>query len=245
MEVLGIDIGGSGIKGAIVNTEKGMLSSERHRIATPKPAGPAEIATAVKDLVMHFNWKGPVGCGFPSIVVNGEARSAANIDSSWNGTNVQQVFEQKTGNSFHILNDADAAALAEMKFGAGKGKKGLVFVITIGTGLGSGVFYNGMLIPNFELGHLFTKNGKVYEKFAADSARKREKLDFPTWGKRVNNYLTHLLRLFSPDLFIIGGGVSKKFDLYKQQLKIQVPVVAAQTQNHAGIIGAAIAAAKI
>lgn len=242
MEVLGIDIGGSGIKGAPVDVETGELGAERHRIPTPRPAGPTEVASAIKQIIQHFNWKGPVGCGFPAIIVDGCARSAANIANSWQNVNVRDFLEQKTGNPFWVLNDADAAAIAEMSFGAGIGKQGLVFVITIGTGLGSGVFYDGTLIPNFELGHLFTKNGKVFEKFAADAARKKYNLDYPAWGKRLNAYFHHLIRLFSPDLIILGGGGSKKFDLIQHFLDPETPIIQAETKNTAGIIGAAVAA---
>lgn len=241
MEVLGIDVGGSGIKGAIVNVETGVLLTERHRIPTPAGAKPEDVADEVQQLVDHFKWTGKVGCGFPTIISHGKALSYGNIDKSWKGLNVQKLFSKQTGLKFTIRNDADAAGMAEMRFGAGKGKMGLVIIITIGTGLGSGVFYDGKLIPNFELGVIPYKEYKRFEYYAADSARKRDKLDYAQWGKRFNKFLKMIERVFSPDLIIIGGGASKKMELFQQYITIDVPVIPAKFQNNAGILGAALA----
>jgi polyphosphate glucokinase len=245
MEIFGIDVGGSGIKGAPVNIETGKLADERFRIPTPKPSKPDAVADAIHELLDHFNWKGPVGCGFPTLIINGEARSYSNIDPEWKGLHVRELFQGRTGNHFRMINDADAAGLAEMTFGAGVGKKGLVFVITVGTGLGTGVFYNGVLIPNFELGHVLYKDGRPFEKYAADSVRKNENLDYGEWGSRFDEFLQHMVRLFSPDLFILGGGASKKFEKFAYKLTVEVPVVPAKNQNNAGIIGAAMAAREL
>jgi len=242
MEILGIDVGGSGIKGAIVNVETGILVTEKYRIPTPQGAKPVDVAKVVAQLVDHFNWKGKVGCGFPAIISHGVALSSGNIDNSWQGTNVENIFKEHTGLEFHVGNDADAAGLAEMTFGAGKDKDGLVLMITIGTGLGSGLFYNGSLIPNLELGTLPYKKHKCIEHWAADSARKRDGLSYPEWGKRFNKFLKIVNGLTSPDLIILGGGASKKLDRYEDQITVKTPVIAAQFQNNAGIVGAALIA---
>ncbi len=242
MEVLGIDIGGTGIKGAIVNVETGELVTERHRIATPSGAKPNDVAKVVKELVAFFSWKGKVGCGFPAIISNGVAKSCGNIDKSWVGTSVEGLFGEVTGLEFSVANDADAAAMAEINFGAGKDVKGLVVVITLGTGLGSGVFYNGQLVPNFELGAVPYKNYKKYEHYAADSIRKKEELSYEKWGKRVNKFLNFVVGVCSPDMIILGGGVSKKMEKFEKHLKLEIPVVPAKFQNNAGIIGAAMVA---
>jgi polyphosphate glucokinase len=242
MEILGIDIGGSGIKGAPVNVETGQQLRERFRIPTPQPSTPDSVAKAIKEIVDHFNWNGPVGCGFPTIISYGKAMAHGNMHSSWVGVKVDELFSRKTGLDVTVVNDADAAGLAEMNYGIGKGKKGLVVMVTIGTGIGSGVFYNGNLLPNFELGQLRYKNGKKIEKYAADSIRKKEDLSFTSWGKRLNEFLHHVNLICAPDYFIIGGGVSKKMDRFKKQLDVEVPVLVAEFQNGAGIIGAALSA---
>jgi len=244
MEILGIDIGGSGIKGAMVNIETGELLTERHRISTPKPSKPDEIAEAVKEMVKYFDWKGAVGCGFPTVIHHGKSVARGNIHKSWLGVQVDELFSSRTGLPFTVINDADAAGLAEMAFGAGRGKKGLVIMVTIGTGLGTGVFFNGQLIPNFELGRIYYKNGELIEYFASDAARQKEDLNYKTWGKRFNKFLKHVVRIFSPDLLILGGGASKKYDKFKGQITIDVPILIAENQNEAGIIGAAVAAGK-
>ena len=245
MKVLGIDIGGSGIKAAIVNTKNGELLSERHRIDTPKPATPEAVAKVVKEMVNHFDWKGAVGCCFPTIIVDGQCKSNGNLSNNWVGVKVDKIFKKKCdGNRFYVSNDADLAGVAEMSLGAGKGLKGKVIVVTIGTGLGSGLFFNGKLIPNVELGRIYHTNGELIEKFAADSARKRENLTLKEWAKRFDIFLNHVQTLHTPKLFIIGGGISKKFDKFKEYLTVDVSVKPAKFGNNAGIIGAAIFASK-
>lgn len=245
MNILGIDIGGTGIKGAIVDTVNGRLISERYRVATPEPATPEAIAKIVKEIKDHFDWHDNIGCAFPTVVINGKAMYSSNLDPSWKGTQIDDLFSSVCDDeTFTIINDADAASIAEMRFGAGKHKSGLVFVITIGTGLGSGVFYDGQLIPNFELGRMYGKNGDLIEFYAADSARKREELDFEEWGKRFNFFLKHIVRIFSPDHIILGGGVSKKINKFRKYIKIKAPYVVSEKLNNAGIIGAAVNAAE-
>ena len=240
--ILGIDIGGSGIKGAPVDVANGALAAERHRVPTPQPATPEMVAQMVAELARHFAYSGPIGCTFPAIIKNGVAYSAANVDPTWIGTNADALFEQYTQHPVTVLNDADAAGLAEMRFGAGQAQRGVVMMITLGTGIGSALFYRGVLIPNTELGHLEVR-GKIAEDRASDRAREQKAWGWDEWGKRVNEYLLHVERLFSPDLFIIGGGVSKKFDKFSPFLHTRAPIVAAGLLNNAGIVGAALAAA--
>jgi polyphosphate glucokinase len=242
MEILGIDIGGTGIKGALVDIKTGKLTSEKYRIPTPRPATPEAVADTIQAMVTHFKWKGQVGCGFPTPLQHGKCQSGGNLHPSWKDVQVTELFKNKTGNDFSVVNDADAAGLAEISFGAGKGKKGVVIMITLGTGIGSGVFLDGKLLQNTELGHVLYKNGEVFEKYAADSARKREALSRKEWGKRLNEYFQHIKLILSPDLFIIGGGASKKLGKFSDQIKINTPIVAAESENEAGIIGAAMAA---
>ncbi len=242
MEILGIDVGGTGIKGALVNTKTGKLTTERHRIPTPQPATPQAVANTIQELVNHFNWKGIVGCGFPTPLQHGKCLTGGNLHKDWKGTQVDQLFEEKTGNGYSIVNDADAAGLAEISFGAGKNKPGVVVMITLGTGIGSGVFLDGKLLPNTELGHVLYKDGKSFEKYASDSARKRDGLSRKEWGKRLHKYFSHLQLILSPDLIIIGGGASKKLDKYSSYIKINTPIAPAEAENEAGIIGAAMAA---
>lgn len=241
MEILGIDVGGSGIKGALVNIETGELTTERFRLPTPQPSKPQKVADTIQKVIDHFDYKGPVGCGFPTLVHHGKARLHSNLDPAWTGIQIDELFQKKTGLPFVIINDADAAGIAEMSFGAGKGQKGVVIMITVGTGLGSGFFVDGKLIPNFELGRLIYKDD-LFEKYAADSVREAKELTWKKWGKRFNKYLNHIDMLFSPDLIIIGGGASKKLDRFEDQITIETPFVAAETMNEAGIIGAAMAA---
>jgi polyphosphate glucokinase len=240
MELLGIDIGGSGIKGAVVNADTGVLVTERFRLPTPQPSHPEKVADVVCDLIDHFNYSGPVGVTIPAIIKNGKCLTASNIHEDWKDTQVDELFKKYCNQDFFVLNDADAAAEAEMKFGAGKDKDGLVITITVGTGLGSGMFFNGELIPNIELGVIYGKDGNKIEHYAADSARKREDLSFGKWAKRLNFYLNHIELVMNPDLIIIGGGVSKKMDKLEEFLDIEVPIVPAVNQNNAGIIGAAM-----
>ena len=242
MEILGIDVGGTGIKGAIVNTETGILITERHRIPTPRPATPEAVANTIQEMINHFNWKGLVGCGFPTPLQHGKCLSGGNLHENWKDTSVNELFKNKTGNDFYVINDADAAGLAEINFGAGKGKQGVVVMITIGTGIGSAIFLNGQLLPNTEFGHVLHENGKIFEKYAADSVRKSKDLSLKVWGKRLHEYFEHIELLLSPDLFIIGGGASKKLDKFESRINIKTPIVAAKSENEAGIIGAALAA---
>ncbi len=241
MKILGIDVGGTGIKGAIVNTASGRLITERIRIKTPEKSTPAAVSKVIKELIRQIQWQGPVGCGFPAIIQNGVARSAANIHKSWIDTDVAALIRKITGDTVAVLNDADAAGLAEMKFGAGKGCHATVLMITIGTGLGSALFYDGRLIPNIELGHLLIKN-KIAEHYASETVRIEEKLSWKKWAKRFNKYLEHVERLFSPDLIILGGGVSKEHEKFLSYLSAKARIVPAQLRNEAGIIGAALAA---
>ena len=243
MNILGIDVGASGIKGAIVDLEKGKLLGERFRIVTPQPSTPAAMGTAIAEIVRFFDYKGPVGCGFPSIVKNGISHSAANIDKSWIGTDIQAVFSEACGNPVWATNDADAAGVAEMRFGEGRDEKGLVILITIGTGLGSAMFWQGSLIPNTEFGHLKWTKSKIAEEFCSSGARERLKISRKEWADRFNLYLQHLELLFSPDLIILGGGESKFFDNYKDRLQVNCRIKPAKMLNNAGIIGAAVYAA--
>lgn len=242
-QILGIDVGASGIKGAIVNVETGELVTERFRVPTPFPSKPKAVAKAIVDVTNHFEWKGFIGVGFPSVVQNGLAKTAANIDKKWIGTDVEKLLSAATGCPVYVRNDADVAGIAELQFGAGKNNKGTVILITIGSGLGSAIFINGILMPNSELGHLKFK-GMIAEHYAADSIRKKLELSWNDWGKRFNEYLQHLNFLFSPDLIILGGGSSKKFDRYKDLIKVDCHVTPAELLNNAGIIGAACLAAQ-
>ena len=239
MEVLGIDFGGSGIKGAIVDTKTGELVTERHRIETPQPATPDAVAEVMAQLTDHFNWKGKVGVGVPAVVKNGVMLTAANIDKSWIGQEVNKQLSEKTGCEVECVNDADAAGIAEIHFGAGAKEKGMVFLLTVGTGIGTVIFIDKHLVPNLELGHLEFK-GKTIERYSADSVRKRKDLSWEEWGTRFNNALDYYDKMFNPNLFIIGGGVSKKMDKFEDCIKLETPVVPAEMKNNAGIIGAAL-----
>ena len=241
MEILGIDVGGSGIKGAIVDIETGELVGSRIRISTPEPAKPKQIAAVVSEIADHFDWQGSIGCGFPAAIHNGITLTAANIHDKWIGTNVEQLFSDATGCPVKVLNDADAAGLAEMRFGAGRDQDGVVLIVTIGTGLGTALFTNGVLLPNAELGHIEVEC-KDAELRASDAARKREKLSWKKWGRRFDQYLNRLEKLLWPDLIILGGGVSKKIDKYMPYLTVGAQVVPARLRNEAGIVGAALAA---
>lgn len=248
MEILGVDIGGTGIKGAIVDTEKGELISERKRIETPKPATPAAVAATLKQLVDHFNWKGPIGCGFPATIHHGIAYTAANIDHSWINIPVDKLFSEATGCKVFVINDADAAGICEMKFGAGKDVKGVVMMLTIGTGIGTAIFIDGHLHPNTELGHMFinTKEDKykILEHYCSEKVRVEKDLSWSKFGARFNKCLQRMEFLFNPDLFILGGGASKNFVKFSEELKLRTKVVEAKTLNLAGIIGAAVNASE-
>ena len=240
-KILGIDFGASGIKGAPVNVKTGKLMEKKYRIQTPEPSTPEMVSKTIKEIVKHFKWKGAVGCGFPAIVQNGTVCNAANIDKSWVNTNARKLFSEATGLPVWVANDADVAGLAEVKFGAGAGFKGAIVVLTIGTGIGSSLFIKGKLYPNTEFGHLEFK-GMDAETYASDAARKKENLDWATWGKRLNEYLNFIEFLTAPELIILGGGASKKLDLFKDQLNLKAKVVPARFLNESGIIGAALAA---
>jgi len=241
MEVLGIDVGGSGIKGAPVDIATGKLMDERFRIKTPKGADPEPVADVVAEIADSFKWKGPIGIGFPAPIRAGVAMMAANISDKWVGTNADALFSKTTGCECTTVNDADAAGFAEMEFGAGKGQPGTVIMITLGTGIGTAIFHRGKLLPNTEFGHL-EMNGRDAEHRASDAARKREDLSWKKYAKRLNRYLVEMEKLFWPNLFIIGGGISKKSEKYIPLLDLETPVVPAQFFNEAGIVGAALAA---
>jgi polyphosphate glucokinase len=240
MIILGIDIGGSGIKGAPVDTERGELTAEHHRIPTPQPSTPDAIGDVVAELAQHFDWHGPIGCTFPAVIKNGVAYSAANVDKSWIGTNGQALFQQKTGCPVLLLNDADAAGIAEDEFGAGKGHKGVILLLTFGTGIGSALICDGRLVPNTELGHMELR-GKEAEHRASDHVREHKDLSWKKWAAAVDEYLLRLEALFSPNLFIVGGGVSKKHAKFLPLLTVRTLVVPAAMLNEAGMVGAALA----
>jgi polyphosphate glucokinase len=241
MQILGIDIGGTGIKGALVETDTGSLLAERYRMPTPEGAKPAPIAEVVKRIALQFDWHAPIGCGFPAVIRNGVAESAANINQKWIGTNVAQLFSEATGCPVYVVNDADAAGLAEVNFGAGRGVHGVVMMITIGTGLGSALFIDGKLVPNTELGHIEIECDDA-ESLASDNVRKQQDLSWKKWAKRLDKYLCTLESLFSPDLMILGGGAVKNQDLFFPLLTLHTKFVPAQLGNDAGIVGAALAA---
>lgn len=240
MQVLGIDIGGSGIKGAPVDIKQGGLLAERYRIPTPELAKPQPVAKAVGEIAKHFEWDGPIGCGFPAVVQHGVTLTAANVDDTWIGTNAAELFRKSTGCPVKVINDADAAGLAEMSFGAGKGRMGVVLLVTIGTGLGTSLFTDGVLLPNTELGHIEI-DGVDAESMASDAARQRNDLSWEEWAQRLDTYLNRLEKLVWPDLIILGGGVSKKHEFFASHLNVQAEIVIAETFNEAGIIGAALA----
>jgi len=239
MSILGIDIGGSGIKGALVDVETGEFISERHRIPTPEAAKPADVADTVRELVNHFQYKGPVGCGFPAVMLHGVAMTAANIDQDWIGTNAEALFNERTGLPFYVANDADVAGLAEVRFGAGKGKRGTILVLTLGTGVGSAIFVDGVLVPNTEFGHLKIRN-KDAEHRTSDGARQRKGYSYEKWAEKLNEHIGELEALLWPDLIIIGGGISKHHAEYFPYLKTRARLVPAQLLNQAGIVGAAL-----
>lgn len=243
MQILGIDIGGSGIKGAIVDTKKAELITQRKRYSTPSPSTPQAVAKKVAKIARHFDWQGPLGCGFPAVVQNGVVKSAANVHDDWIGTNAKELFEEATGCQTVVLNDADAAGMAEIQFGAGKDRQGVILLITIGTGLGTVIFVDGVLVPNLELGHIELR-GKDAEVRASDAARKKDDLSWKAWARRFDEYLHAVDRLTNPDLIILGGGAAKKMHKYQEYLTVKTEVVPAEFLNEAGIVGAALAAEK-
>lgn len=242
-EAFGVDIGGSAIKAAPVDARTGELTAARRSVATPVPSTPEAVAAVVGQLVGEHAWTGPVGATFPSVISNGVALTAANVDQAWIGTDVDAVFSRVTGLRVTVLNDADAAGLAEARFGAARGARGVVLVLTFGTGIGSALFVDGLLVPNTELGHLELA-GHDAEKDAAASVKDRLRLDWPQWVDRVNRYLRHVEMLFTPDLIVLGGGVSKESDQWVPLLDLRTPVRPAELLNDAGIVGAALAAVE-
>jgi polyphosphate glucokinase len=244
MEVLGIDIGGSGIKGAIVNVDNGEFISDRYRLPTPQGAKPKDVARIFASLVRHFECQGLVGVGFPSVVHHGVVYTAANVDQDWIGTNASELFSEATGCAVQVLNDADAAGIAEMTFGVGKDySKGVVLLLTIGTGVGSAIFVDGILLPNTEFGHLEIR-GKDAEWRCSDAARQRKSYSWTAWAKRWQEYLDGMEKLLSPDVIIIGGGISKEADKFLPLIKTRAKILTAQQLNQAGIVGAALYAAN-
>lgn len=244
-KAIGIDIGGTGIKGAVVDTKSGTLLSERIRFETPDGGTPKAIAKTLKELIAQLpSAQGlPVGICFPAVVKNGVTMSAANVSKDWIGLDADAFFEKELQREVHVLNDADAAGIAEVKFGAAKEAKGLVIMTTLGTGIGTALMFNGRLIPNSELGHLEI-DGVDYESKAAFSAKERENLSWDQWAKRLQKYFSRLEALLTPDLFIVGGGVSKEHEFYLPLLKLKTPIIPAQNRNSAGILGAAYFAKK-
>ncbi|MEU6306152.1 MULTISPECIES: polyphosphate--glucose phosphotransferase [Streptomyces] len=246
MQIFGLDIGGSGIKGAPVDLDRGDLAQERFKVLTPQPATPDGVADGVKQVVEHYGWTGPVGLTFPGVVTDGSTiRTAANVDKSWIDTDARALFSDRLGgHPVTVVNDADAAGVAEMHFGAGRGRKGTVILLTFGTGIGSALFVDGRLVPNTELGHL-ELHGHDAEKRASSKAKEDEDLSWEHWAHRVRKYLAHVEMLFSPELFIIGGGVSRKAQKFLPYIEdIKAEIVPAQLQNNAGIVGAAMHAAE-
>lgn len=243
MDVLGIDIGGSTIKAAIVDVATGQLESDFLQIETPRPATPQAIAESINALVTLLRWNGVVGCGFPAVIRDGVAITAANIDSSWIDCDIPSLLQTATGCYCVVLNDADAAGLAEMKFGAGQGRAGAVLMLTLGTGIGSALFYNERLFPNLELGHLMV-NGMVVERYTSAAVRINDALSWQEWAERLNRVFYYIERLFSPDLIIIGGGVSEQAEQFFPLLNTRTELTAAHMKNRAGLIGSALFAAE-
>jgi polyphosphate glucokinase len=240
MQILGIDVGGSGIKAAVVETADGSLLTERIRVDTPRPGTPQAIGKTLQALVKQWQWNGPVGLGFPAAIQHGIARTAANIDKSFIGLPVADFFSEQTGCTVHVANDADVAGLAEMRFGAGRNVPGVVLIVTIGTGLGTALFTDGHLLPNTELGHILLDNGREAERYASEAVRVAKKLKWKEWGARFNHYLATMEALHWPDLIVLGGGVSKKLEKFAPMITIRTPIVAAKFLNQAGIVGAAL-----
>jgi len=247
--LLGIDIGGTGIKGGIVDLSKGALVGERVRIDTPNPATPAAIGDVLSAIARHFQWTGPIGCGFPGVVHDGRILTAANLDETLIGVDFARLIHERTGCQACVINDADAAGLAEITFGAGRGRRGVVILITVGTGIGCGFFHNGQLIPGTELGHVKMKDkdtGRICdaEDIVSDRARQKHDLSWKKWAKKFDRYLKYIHRLVWPDLIIIGGGAAKKGDKFMPLLTVPCATALAALGNNAGIIGAAEAAKR-
>lgn len=241
---LGIDIGGSGVKYALVDTDTGRLVTKRTRIKTPDPATPEAVTEVVAEIVGSAEFEGSVGVGFPAVVWDGEVFTANNIDEAWIGRNARNEFAGATGADIVLLNDADAAGIAEASFGAAGGVGGLVLVITFGTGIGSGAVFDGRLVPNLELGMLELEGHYPAELFFSAKARKRENLSWEVWGNRANRFLSHVYGVFNPRLMVFGGGVTKYWDQFSSHIDDRLPVVPASMGNNAGLIGAAVAAVR-
>lgn len=239
----GIDIGGTGMKAAPVDLATGELVADRFRIDTPQPATPEAVAEVARELVAHHGWEGPVGVCMPSVVAHGVVRSAANIDAGWIGVNAHELFDDAIGRPVAVLNDADAAGIAEMTWGVGRGRDGVVLCLTFGTGIGSGLFTDGHLVPNTEFGHV-ELDGHDAERRAAASARKRDDLSWSEWADRVDRYLRHVVTLLSPDLIILGGGASKRPEKWVDRLDPGCDIAVAEFANNAGIAGAALFAPR-
>lgn len=245
MELLGIDIGGSGIKGAIVNAATGELVTERLRSPSPPTFQPDEVAAVAADLVKQFNYSGPIGVGFPAVVMHGTVITppTALAFPNWVGVDLAQSLSAATGCSVTVGNDADVAALAEMFFGAGRDQKGVVMMFTLGTGIGSALFINGHIVPNTELGRVYLRDSKkTIEQLASDRVREEQKLNWKEWGERLNDYFKYIELLFWPDVIIIGGGVSKKHEKFFPHIQVRAKLLPAAFRNEAGIVGAAMAA---
>lgn len=239
----GIDIGGSGIKGGPVDLRTGELADERFKLATPQPSTPEAVAATVTDVVRHFGWSGPFGCTFPAVVTAGVARTAANVDHAWIGTDIAAVVGAAAGQRVTAMNDADAAGVAEVRFGAARDRRGLVVLVTLGTGIGTALVHDGVLIPNSELGHLEVDGHDAEERTSA-SARERSDMSWEKWAKRLQRYLSALESYLWPELFVIGGGVSRRSEKFLPLVEVRTPIVPAVLQNTAGIVGAAVLAAE-
>lgn len=242
MEILGIDIGGSSLKGAIVNMDTGELATPVHKILTPENREPEGIAAAVKEMLDHFSYTGIVGCGFPTIVKKGICQHEGNLSRKWLDVDVDGLFEKTTGQEFTVINDADAAGLAEIKYGAGRDAPGFAIMITVGTGLGSGAYLHGELIPNFELGQIPYKQYEKIEEWAASAVKTAEDLSYKDWAYRFNIFLNYVYRILNPDVIIVGGGISNDWDKFEEYLDVDTRLIPAQLRNESGILGAAIAA---
>ena len=241
---LGVDVGGSGIKSALVDLDEGSLVTERLRVDTPQPATPEACTGALKTQMAEYDYDGPLGVGFPAVIRDGIVETANNIDTDWIGLEVGEVFGSATGLATTVINDADAAALAEAEFGAAAGVRGMVLTITFGTGIGSGLLIDGELVPNLELGQIELEGYVPAESHFSAKARRRENLDWDEWGERANRYLRHVDSVFNPDLMVIGGGLAKHWDKYSHTFDDRLPLVPAEMGNNAGIVGAALAARR-
>ena len=241
----GIDIGGSGIKGAFVNLETGEFATDRYRIPTPQPATPEAVADTVAELVAHFEVPDsvPIGIDLPAPIIHGVAPMIANLDTSWKDLNVRDLFSEHLGRPVRVVNDADAAGYAEVHYGAAAGRDGLVMVLTLGTGIGSVLVMDGVLVPNTELGHV-ELDGRDAESHASSGVFERENLSWEEWASRLQRYFSHMEMLFSPEVFIVGGGISKKSKKFLPLIETRAPIIPAELQNTAGIVGSALLAAQ-